>query len=224
MRMHQPGYCSVVFRVLGDFGDARQAVGWRKMKISTDCNIHGRTRDTGKKKCGSCDTERKKIMLNNNTLCVAGHPSKICTSRFSYCADTSNPSRNSSLTHPHHLSVLLLGDSEPSQHNIDSAQTMPSTRLPSPLFLSPSLPFSWPPHVEAMPPLPPLNSQSWTDQASGTERQASHPRLQCLGLGGHSCLSCANEFNADGALGGDGSIAVWSIPHPPSSSHDNDDH
>src|SRR6267142_5590383 len=109
MRMHQPGYCSVVFRVLGDFGDARQAVGWRKMKISTDCNIHGRTRDTGKKKCGSCDTERKKIMLNNNTLCVAGHPSKICTSRFSYCADTSNPSQNSLLAHPRHLSVLLLG-------------------------------------------------------------------------------------------------------------------
>jgi len=36
--MHQPGYYSVVFGVLGDFGDARQAVGWRKMKISTDRN------------------------------------------------------------------------------------------------------------------------------------------------------------------------------------------
>src|SRR6267142_205602 len=38
MRMHQPGYCSVVFGVLGDFGDAGQAVGWRKMKFSTDRN------------------------------------------------------------------------------------------------------------------------------------------------------------------------------------------
>jgi len=28
--------------------------------------FHGRTRDTGKKKCGSHDTERKKIVLNNN--------------------------------------------------------------------------------------------------------------------------------------------------------------
>jgi len=37
--MHQPGYCSVVFGVLGDFRDARQAVGWRKMKISTDRNM-----------------------------------------------------------------------------------------------------------------------------------------------------------------------------------------
>jgi len=122
-----------------------------------------------------------------------------------------------SLTHATSLSSFW-GNSEPSQH------TMPSTRLPFPLFLSPSLPFSWPPRVEATPPPPPLDGQSRTDQASGAECQASHPRLQCLGLGGHSCLSCANEFNADGALGGDGSIAVWSIPHPPSSSHDNDDH
>jgi len=29
--------------------------------------FHGRTHDTGKKKCGSHDTERKKIVLNNNT-------------------------------------------------------------------------------------------------------------------------------------------------------------
>jgi len=29
--------------------------------------FHGRMRDTGKKKCGSRDTERKKIVLNNNT-------------------------------------------------------------------------------------------------------------------------------------------------------------
>src|SRR6267142_2586145 len=43
MRMHQPGYCSVIFGVLGDFGDARQAIGWRKMKISTDRNILGPT-------------------------------------------------------------------------------------------------------------------------------------------------------------------------------------
>src|SRR6266850_3927525 len=43
MRMHQPGYCSLVFGVLGDFGDARQAIGWRKMKISTDRNILGPT-------------------------------------------------------------------------------------------------------------------------------------------------------------------------------------
>src|SRR6266850_5448515 len=139
------------------------------------------------------------------------------------------------LTHQTHLKTAHLlthatsissfwGDSEPSWHNINSAWTMPSTRLPSPLFLLPSLPFSRPPRIEAMLPLPPLNGQSQTDQASGAECQASHPRLQCLGLGGHSCLSCANEFNADGALGGDGSIAVWSIPHPPSSSHDNDDH
>ena len=139
------------------------------------------------------------------------------------------------LTHQTHLETAcsltratslssFWGDSEPSRHNIDSARTMSSTRLPSPLFLSPSLPFSRPPRIKATLPPPPLDGQSQTDQASGAECQASHPRLQCLGLGGHSCLSCANEFNADGALGGDGSIAVWSIPHPPSSSHDNDDH
>ena len=29
----------IVFGVLRDFRDARQAVGWRKMKICTDCNI-----------------------------------------------------------------------------------------------------------------------------------------------------------------------------------------
>src|SRR6266850_5843174 len=138
------------------------------------------------------------------------------------------------LTHQTHLETACLlthatslssfwGDSEPSRHNIDSAQTMPSTRLPSPLFLLPSLPFSRPPCVEAMPPPLPLDGQSRTDQASGAERQASRPRLQCLRLGGHSCLSCANKFNGDGALGGDGSIAVWSIPCPPSSSHDDDD-
>src|SRR6267142_2130810 len=40
---------------------------------------------------------------------MAGHPSKICTSQFSYCADTSNPSQNSLLAHLCHLSVLLLG-------------------------------------------------------------------------------------------------------------------
>src|SRR6266850_1670869 len=101
---------------------------------------------------------------------------------------------------------------------------MPSTRLPSPLFLLLSLPFSRPPRIKATPPLLPLDGQSRTDQTSGTEHQASHPRLQHLGLGSHSCLSCANEFNADGALGGDGSIAVWSIPRPPSSSHNNNDH
>jgi len=36
--MHQPGYCSLVFGVLGDFGDAGQAIGWRGMKICTDRN------------------------------------------------------------------------------------------------------------------------------------------------------------------------------------------
>src|SRR6266850_3472035 len=139
------------------------------------------------------------------------------------------------LTHQTHLKTAHLltcttslssfwGDSEPSRHNIDSAQTMSSTRLPSPLFLLPSLPFSWPPCIEATLPLPPLDGQSRTDQASGAECQASHPRLQCLGLGSHSCLSCTNEFDADSALGGDGSITVWSILHPPSSSHDDNDH
>jgi len=36
--MPQPGYCSVVFGVLRDFGDIGQAIGWRKRKISTDYN------------------------------------------------------------------------------------------------------------------------------------------------------------------------------------------
>src|SRR6267142_5247275 len=127
------------------------------------------------------------------------------------------------LTHQTHLETACLlthatslssfwGDSEPSRHNIDSAQTMPSTRLPSPLFLLPSLPFIWPSYIEATPPPPPLDGQSWTDQASGAECQASRSRLQCLRLGDHSCLSCANEFDADSALGRDGSITVWSIP------------
>src|SRR6267142_5132146 len=76
------------------------------------------------------------------------------------------------LTHQTHLETACLltcatslssfwGDSEPSRHNIDSARTMPSTRLPSPLFLSPSLPFSWPPCIKAMPPLV-LLQLSWS--------------------------------------------------------------
>src|SRR6267142_2064678 len=138
------------------------------------------------------------------------------------------------LTHQTHLETAcsltcttslssFWGNSEPSWHNIDSAWTMSSTRLPSPLFLSPSLPFSRPPRIKATLPPPPLDGQSQTDQASGAERQASRPRLQRLRLGSHSCLSCTNEFDADGALGEDGSITVWSIPCPPSSSHDDDD-
>ena len=42
--MHQPGYCSVVFGVLRDFGDAGQAIGWRKMKFSTDRNMRSRVK------------------------------------------------------------------------------------------------------------------------------------------------------------------------------------
>ena len=38
MQMPQPGYCSVVFGVLRDFGNTGQAIGWRKRKISTDYN------------------------------------------------------------------------------------------------------------------------------------------------------------------------------------------
>src|SRR6266850_6422241 len=53
------------------------------------------------------------------------------------------------------------------------------------------------------------------------------PRLpskaQRLGLGGHSSLSCANESDAGGALGGDGSTATSSIACPPLSSNNNGD-
>jgi len=59
--------------------------------------------------------------------------------------------------------------------------------------------------------------------ASGSEGQGFCPRLQHLGLSGHSSLSCANESNAGGALGGDGSTATSSIACPPLSSNDNGD-
>src|SRR6266850_1914273 len=39
------------------------------------------------------------------------------------------------------------------------------------------------------------------------------PRLQCLRLGGNGSLSCANEFDTGGALGGDGSTAAPSVVH-----------
>lgn len=42
-------------------------------------------------------------------------------------------------------------------------------------------------------------------------RRASRPRLQRLGLSGHGSLSCANEFDAGGALGG-GRCGVVFVP------------
>jgi len=68
--MHQPSYCSVVFRVLGDFGDARQAVGWRKMKISTD-------RNTSTSEETAQPSEQARQYLVRSNLCFAKNNNKV---------------------------------------------------------------------------------------------------------------------------------------------------
>src|SRR5882672_9780935 len=78
--------------------------------------------------------------------------------------------------------------------------------------------FSRPPHVEnyaaATATTDNLNGQSQTDQAI-QNAQAPMQGSNASGLA-VTALSCANEFDAGGALGGDGSIAASSIAHPPS--------
>jgi len=78
--------------------------------------------------------------------------------------------------------------------------------------------FSRPPHVEnyaaTTATTDNLNGQSQTDQAI-QNAQAPMQGSNASGLA-VTALSCANEFDAGGALGGDGSIATSSIAHPPS--------
>src|SRR6266850_8317272 len=113
---------------------------------------------------------------------------------FSYCADKSN-NNPTTLCCPHlpsHISNTLL---------------TPLTHATT---------FSWPSHVEnyAAAAATNLDGQSWTYQAA----QNAQAPIQGSNTSGSvvTALSCANEFDAGGALGGDGSIAASPITCPPS--------
>src|SRR6266850_5513715 len=87
----------------------------------------------------------------------------------------------------------------------------------SPLPLTCATTFSRPPHIEnyaATAVATTLNGQSRTDQAT----QNAQAPIQGSNASGSAvtALSCANEFNTGGALGGNGSIATSSIAHPAS--------
>jgi len=77
--------------------------------------------------------------------------------------------------------------------------------------------FSQPPQVKdyAGAAEPPSTASSSEGQGPKTPIQGSN----ALGLA-VTASSCANEFNAGGALGGDGSTTASSVAHPPSSSND----
>jgi len=73
--------------------------------------------------------------------------------------------------------------------------------------------FSQPSHVKNYATATNLDGQSQTDQAA---QNAQAPIQGSNALGSVvTALSCANEFNAGSALGGDGSIAALSIARPP---------
>src|SRR6266850_8531369 len=111
---------------------------------------------------------------------------------FSYCADKLNNSLTA-LCRPHLASC------------ISNTLLTPLTRTTT---------FSWPPHIKNYATTANLDGQSWTDQAA-QNAQAPIQGSNASGLA-VTALSCANEFDTGGALGGDGSIATLSITHPPS--------
>src|SRR6266850_3353358 len=95
-----------------------------------------------------------------------------------------------------------------------------TNRTPSSSLLTRTTTFSQPPQVEDYTTAtePPSTASSSEGQGPKTPVQGSN----ALGLA-VTASSCANEFNAGGALGEDGSTTASSVTCPPSSSNDDGD-
>src|SRR6267142_641100 len=110
MRMHQPGYCSVVFGVLGDFGDAGQAVGWRKMKFSTDRN-------------SLAHSDR---VLTRSSVCLGSKCSLL--TRFFPCPDLSLCLTMTSMMMLTTITMIITTTQQQQQHNNNNNTTTTTTQ------------------------------------------------------------------------------------------------